>query len=143
MTFDINGESSSQVHVKNQTPLALILNLIDARARHDVDSALACYESSAVVVDQSGKVSTGALVIKAFTETVMKLPLVFTHRNIVQAHNVAIHYSHWTISVSREDGETTELTGRTTDVLRKQLDGRWLISIDNPYGTAILDAIPT
>jgi ketosteroid isomerase-like protein len=141
MTINIDEKSASQAgHIKNQSPLALILTLIDARARHDIDVALACYEPHAVVVDQSGKTSTGTLAIKLFTETVMNLPLVFTDRSIVQAHDVAIHYSQWTITVPNWDGETKELTGRTTDVIRKQDDGNWLIAIDNPYGTAILDA---
>ncbi len=127
-------------HMKSQTPSELILNLIDARARRDLDAALACYEPDAVVVDQSGKTTMGTEAIKAFTAGVMALPLVFTHRRIVQGRDVAIHYSQWKLVVPTKGGGTTELTGRTTDVFRQQSDGTWLVAIDNPYGSVILDA---
>lgn len=145
MTLITSHESAAhpqQHRTKGQAPLALILRLVDARARHDVDAALACYEPDAIVVDQYGRTNTGAAAIKAFIETVMILPLVFTHRSIVQAHDVAIHYSQWTIALPDDGSGATELTGRTTDVLRKQPGGSWLIAIDNPYGTAILQTAP-
>ena len=31
-----------------------------------------------------------------------------------------------------------QMEGATSDVLRKQPDGRWLFVIDNPWGAAIL-----
>ena len=38
----------------------------------------------------------------------------------------------------RPDGNTINFGGVSTDVLRRQQDGSWLMVIDNPMGTAIV-----
>jgi ketosteroid isomerase-like protein len=35
-------------------------------------------------------------------------------------------------------GESVVLGGESTDVLRRQPDGRWLIAIDDPWGARVL-----
>ena len=32
------------------------------------------------------------------------------------------------------DGSEVNLTGQTSDVVRRQADGTWLLVIDNPFG---------
>ncbi len=32
------------------------------------------------------------------------------------------------------------MSGESTDVLRRQPDGRWLIALDNPWGVQILSS---
>lgn len=39
-----------------------------------------------------------------------------------------------------ERGDMVELVRRATYVFRKQSDGRWLCTVDNSYGTSLLDA---
>lgn len=39
-------------------------------------------------------------------------------------------------------GSTVETTRRATYVFRQEHDGRWLCTIDNSYGTSLLDAAP-
>jgi ketosteroid isomerase-like protein len=44
----------------------------------------------------------------------------------------------WTLSGTGQDGKPVTMGGLSADVLRRQPDGRWLIAVDNPWGTAIL-----
>jgi ketosteroid isomerase-like protein len=57
---------------------------------------------------------------------------------VIENEGVALHYSAWTSSSVDAEGKPQELGGITTDVLRKQADGSWLIAIDNAWGTSVL-----
>ena len=37
------------------------------------------------------------------------------------------------------NGMTVEMAGKSSDVLRRQPDGTWLIAVDNPWGTEVLN----
>jgi ketosteroid isomerase-like protein len=37
------------------------------------------------------------------------------------------------------NGNAIALAGQTSDVVRRQTDGTWLLIIDNPYGAAAAD----
>jgi ketosteroid isomerase-like protein len=121
------------------TPLDTICTLVRARERGDKDAAFACYERDATVVMAPGKTGSGEAVVKGFIDATMPMPLTFTDREIVESGDIALHCSQWTITQTDSAGEANTLSGRTADVLRKQADGSWLIAIDNPWGSAILD----
>ncbi|MFD2272399.1 YybH family protein [Undibacterium arcticum] len=76
--------------------------------------------------------------IRSFTETATSLSITFQSHDFVETSNTALHYSKWTLTLPSDTGTTQELSGCTTDVLRKQADGDWLITIDNAWGIAVL-----
>lgn len=117
-------------------PLDTMTYLLAARARGDVTAALSCYEPGATVVMQPTVFGNGEEAVRRFTEATIALPITFGDRKIVDAGDIVLHLSQWTLRT--EDG--AQVTGRTTDVLRRQPDGRWLLVIDNPWGGALLDA---
>jgi ketosteroid isomerase-like protein len=116
-------------------PLDTIFHLLAARSRGDLTAALNCYEANATVVREPGKFACGETAVKTFIEATIALPITFGEHAIVEAEDIALHFSQWTIR--RADG--SEIVGRTTDVLRRQPDGNWLLAIDNPWGSSLLD----
>lgn len=116
-------------------PLDTILHLLDARSRGDVAGAIACYEPDAIVVVEPGKFARGEAAIRTFVQATIALPIIFEGHVIVEADGIAVHFSEWTIG--RADG--SEISARTTDVVRRQPNGNWLVAIDNPWGTSLLD----
>ena len=116
-------------------PLHTITYLLAARARGDVAAALSCYEPNATVVMQPGKFASGEDAVTAFTEATITLPITFGDREIVEAGDIALHLSQWTL----RSADGSEISGRTTDVLRRQPDGKWLLVVDNPWGSSLLD----
>ena len=60
-------------------------------------------------------------------------------REFIEGPEITLHLSAWTLTGTDADGKSIAWEGRTTDVLRKQSDGNWLVSLDNPWGTALLD----
>ena len=116
------------------TPLETMILLIDARGRKDMDAALACYEPGATVVVEPGKIARGDAAVKAFTARTMDLPVAFGAHHVIEAGDVALHLGRWTLSLPGAQ----EITGCTTDVLHRQADGRWLLVVDNAWGTGLV-----
>jgi ketosteroid isomerase-like protein len=120
------------------TPLESITALVAARDAGDVATALGCYVSNPTLVAQPGTVVTGQDAAKAVLEGFIGFQARFTvlAREIVEAGTTALHYSRWTLVGA--EGSGIDFTGISTDVLEKQADGGWLLSIDNPYGVGIV-----
>jgi ketosteroid isomerase-like protein len=55
-------------------------------------------------------------------------------KRVLQANDLALLITEWTINGTEPDGKPINLTGRGTVVLRRQSDGVWLIVIENPWG---------
>ena len=51
---------------------------------------------------------------------------------LVETGDVALEKTRWTSRIPAQDGTTTESTGLSTVVLRRQPDGQWLMAIDDP-----------
>lgn len=117
------------------SPVDTITYLLAVRAQGNITAALSCYETNATVVIEPGKFGSGEEAIRGFTEATISLPITFSDREIVEAGDIALHLSQWTI----RSAEGSDISGRTTDVLRRQPDGRWLIVVDNPWGASLLD----
>ncbi len=68
----------------------------------------------------------------------MKPTLAPQSRKVIEAGDIALYCSHWTLKGTGPDGNPVEMSGNSADVLRRQSDGTWLVAIDNPWGSAIL-----
>lgn len=121
--------------MNRSTPRHAVEALLEARGRRDVAAAVACYEPHATVVLEPGKTASGVGAIRAFTEATTDLAIAFGAHEIVESGNTALHLARWTL---RPAGGS-EISGCTTDVLRRQPDGDWLFAIDNAWGVSLLD----
>ena len=57
---------------------------------------------------------------------------------VIEAGDIALYCSEWIGNEIALNGSPVQIGGKSTDVLRRQPDGGWLIALDNPMGTAIL-----
>ncbi len=58
-------------------------------------------------------------------------------QQLVEAEDVALYVGRWHLNGSDPAGNAVVMSGESTDVLRRR-EGRWLIALDNPWGTEIL-----
>ena len=117
-----------------------VRNLLEAINQGDVDKALGLYEPEAVFITQPGIVARGKDAIRTALEGFISLKpsLKGESTELVEAGDVALYCSKWTLVGTSPDGKRVEMGGISSDVLRKQTDGRWLIIVDNPWGTNIV-----
>lgn len=53
---------------------------------------------------------------------------------VVQAGDLALVYSSWTMKGKGPDGNDMQMSGKGREVARRQRDGNWLFAIDDPMG---------
>jgi ketosteroid isomerase-like protein len=68
----------------------------------------------------------------------MKPVLRVEKTQLVMAGDVALALTRWTLDGVGTDGGAIRMGGESTDVLRRQADGRWLVLLDNPWGVSLL-----
>ena len=121
-------------------PLDAITQLVQAINSRDLDAALALYEQGAVMVAQPGKVVVGTEGLRNALAGFMALKptLMMEARELIQAGDLALYCSRWNLRGVSPDGKEVQMKSSSTDVLRRQSDGNWLIAIDNPWGIEIL-----
>jgi ketosteroid isomerase-like protein len=56
-------------------------------------------------------------------------------KRVLQAGNLALLITEWSLNGTEPDGRIINLTGRGIVVLRRQSDDTWLMVIENPWGT--------
>lgn len=126
-------------------PAETINKLTDAINRGDLEEMMKYFDREAVLVvralgEQSGQVARGIEGIReAYAGFVsMKPALRREAQHVIEAGNIALHFSRWSLSVTAPDGTRMDRKATSCDVLRKQPDGNWLVLLYNPYGAEVL-----
>ncbi len=121
-------------------PAAAVARLSDAVNRGDLEGAAALYEPAAVLVGQPGQVARGAEQVREALRGFIALrpTLVTTGSQVIESSDLALYLSRWTLTGAGPDGALVAMGGESADVLRRQPDGRWLIALDDPWGTRLL-----
>jgi uncharacterized protein (TIGR02246 family) len=120
-----------------RTPEEVARLFAEAFSAHDLQALMALYEPEATLIPLPGQVVTGTEAIRealsGFLALKPKYELEF--KKAFQAGDIALLFSEWTLSATDPDGNAVEMEGRTSDVVRRQPDGSWLVVIENPSGT--------
>ena len=97
---------------------------------------MALYKPNACLVPQPGQVLQGHAAIREGIAEFISLNPTMTgeSRTVVQADDLAIVYTKWTLSGTTTDGDVVNISGQSTDVMRRQPYGTWLCVIDNTFG---------
>ncbi len=121
-------------------PEATVARLTDAVNRGDLDAAAALYEPEAVLVGQPGAAARGPAPIREAVRGFIGLQptLTTTASRVLEAGDLALYLGRWRLTGIGADGAPVTMGGESADVLRRQSDGRWLIVIDDPWGTALV-----
>ena len=121
-------------------PLEVINQLVRAMNTCALDSALALFEPDASFVVKPGVVVSGTSGIRHALEGFMALKPTITieAQQLVEAGDVAQYCARWNIQGTDPQGKPVQLKGRSSSILRRQADGRWLFLVDNPWGTDIV-----
>jgi uncharacterized protein (TIGR02246 family) len=112
-----------------------------AFSAHDLEAVMALYEPEATLIAPGQEVPnlilTGAEAVREHLSGLLALKPKFEleFKKAVQAGDIALLFSEWTLSATDPDGNAVEMEGRTSDVVRRQPDGSWLVVIENPSGT--------
>ena len=124
------------------TPVDTVNELSSALNRGDVEAACMLYEPNALLVAQPGRVAHGSAELRAALQqfAALKPTLRTQAHSVVEAGDVALYIGRWTLHGTDPSGQAIAMGGESSDFLRKQADGRWLIAVDNPWGARVLES---
>jgi uncharacterized protein (TIGR02246 family) len=102
----------------------------------DIVALASLYEPTAVLLPQPGQQVSGIPAIKEALAGFLAMEGKFqmSPGKVVVADDVAILFSDWSLDAIDQNGNPIRLSGQTSDVVRRQSDGRWLFAIDCPFG---------
>ena len=105
----------------------------------DIDSLISLYEPGAVLVPFPDPPIQGqpAIHAKLLEFLSLKGHMELTVDRAIQADDLALLFSTWTLKGTGPDGSPAELAGQTSDIVRRQEDGSWLFVLDIPQGVAV------
>lgn len=120
-----------------KTPADLLYLQVEEFNRGNVSFLMTLYEKDACFASNPGQVVQGLESIRRSLQGFidMKVKLEARVRRVIQAGNLALLTTEWSIVGTEPDGKPINLNGRGTVVLRSQFDGSWLMVIENPWGT--------
>ena len=122
------------------TPIQTVNELVQGINAGDLNQAVAAYENDAVLMAQPGVTVRGTSQIREALSgfIAMKARLRSEAQQVIENQDVALYIGRWSLNGTDPSGTPVSMSGESTDVLRRQPDGRWLIAIDNPWGAQIL-----
>lgn len=102
----------------------------------DMEGLLDLYEADAVFVRGPGDHVSGRASIREALQEFLDTggQISFRTRHAVQYGDIALLGNEYTLQGTDADGEAFTISGKTSEVLRRQADGRWLYLIDHPAG---------
>jgi ketosteroid isomerase-like protein len=123
-----------------QSPVDTVHRLVAAINAGNLDAAVALYEPSAILLSPEGSPSRGAAELRAALGgfIAMKPKLEAQAERVFESGDLALYLSRWSLQGTDPGGKPITMAGESTDVLRRQPDGRWLVAIDNPWGAKTL-----
>lgn len=108
----------------------------DAFNTNDLEALVALYEPDAILVPQPGTIVQGHTAIRESLEGFLVLGRTITMDTTYapEAGELELLRGSWTLTGTGADGSPLTMAGKSTEVVRRQPDGRWLKVIDHPYG---------
>lgn len=118
----------------------------NAISKEDFESLMDFYAEDAALVVKPGLIVKGKDNIrKAFIAIAEhfhhKLVVTQGEMHIIEGAGNALVIMETLLDIPATDGTTSQIKRRATYVFRHEVDGQWLCTVDNSYGTDLLDAV--
>jgi len=126
---------------EQQNVLNAIEKMTEAFQNKDIDKVMAFYEPNAVVVFEPESPVSDTNVLREMFQGMSMVNPVFTYsgHEVFITGNIATHIAPWKMTGKAPDGTEINQSGLSIAVLRKQEDGKWLMILDNPHGSFLMN----
>ena len=117
-------------------PMERVAFFFDAVNRKDAAAAISCYEPEAALsLAPSGGVAEGTAAIEEALAGFLTMSMTLGGQRELRSPDgqLALTSLDWTAAGADAEGNPTTLSGRSTEVLRRQPDGDWLMVLDSPW----------
>lgn len=120
------------------SPTQTVKQLIAALSEGQLPIVMSFYDANATFVAEPTHPATGTDAIRqameGFIENLKPELRIEDSREFVLG-DIACVVAQWSGRGTAPDGSVVEMAGRSSNVLARQADGRWVVLLDNPWGT--------
>lgn len=122
---------------KTVTPEDLLNSQVEEFNKGNTNFLMTLYEKDVCIASKPGQVVKDLEGIRRTLQDFIGkgAKLEARVKRVLQAGNLALLITEWSLNGTEPDGRIFDLTGRGTVVLRRQSDDTWLMVIENPWGT--------
>jgi len=101
----------------------------------NLDALMALYEPRAHLVPQPGQPAVSGPAARDALQRFLTLKpsIRIDTLSVVQAADIALLRSKWTLTGTGPDGKPITMANRGTEVVRRQPDGTWRFVVDQPF----------
>jgi len=137
-----NNIMDNTMNLEESKALNTITSMTTAFHQQDMARIMASYESGGAVMFEPGKAISDPEIIKQMFAGFFKINPNFTYpkgHEVYIANDIALHIAPWEMTGKAPDGTEIEKNGLSVAVLRKQVNGDWLMVLDNPNGQVLME----
>lgn len=124
------------------TPQEFFALYTEAFNAADVDNIMSLNEPNAVFVYQpNSEPAQGIAAIRQVMKRLLTAQPRFEMQieHVLQANDVALVYAAWKLTRATPEGGDNEISGKGTDIVRRQANNAWLFVVDNPFGISAIE----
>src|SRR6476620_5924968 len=115
------------------TPKEFLISYVEKFNAADISSLIKMYEIDACFVSQEGEIIKGIENIRQILQSFINMNGKIQSKvdGVIMTSDIALVNTEWSFNGTGPDGKPATISGKATDVLRRQVDGNWQILIDN------------
>ena len=101
----------------------------------DLEGLVALYEPNATLATEDAGNLIGHEAIRGYLQTLVGMKATIdmgTYRVVPAGDGLAVVHHDWQAVITTPDGQQMTMTGKATEVVRRQADGSWLFALDGP-----------
>jgi uncharacterized protein (TIGR02246 family) len=101
----------------------------------DLDGLVELYEADATLVTADAGTLVGRDAIRSYFTMMVAIKMridMGSCRVVPMGADLALVHHDWHATMTMTDGQELPLSGKATEIVRRQPDGRWLFLLDDP-----------
>ncbi|NKB53478.1 MAG: DUF4440 domain-containing protein [Rhizobiaceae bacterium] len=137
-----NAKQDKPMTEDQKNVLASVSSMTEAFHNGNLSKVMNAYEKSPAIAFEPGQFISDRKTIEQMFQGAFTLKPEFSYagHEVMVSGNLAVHIAPWTMQATSADGQSITQSGLSVAVLRRQVDGTWLLVIDNPHGQHLMQA---
>ncbi len=147
MTTTMNSQTqevmqTQEISKDQQDVLKAIESMTQSFNSKDIEGIMSSYQSGALVIFEPKTMVTDFKTLKEMFLGAFSINPKFEYPNgheVFVNGDTATHIAPWIMTGTAPDGTKIEQSGLSVAMLKKQENGKWLLTFDNPHASFLMD----
>jgi ketosteroid isomerase-like protein len=147
MTTSINSQTpkimqTTEISKDQQDVLNAVESMTKSFNGKDIEGVMSSYQSGALVIFEPESPVTDTEQLRDMFLGAFSIDPIFEYpkgHEVFVNGDTATHIAPWVMNGTAPDGTKIQQSGLSIANLKKQVDGKWLLTFDNPHGNFLMN----